>query len=135
MTNPSPAWIACRERIGELRQVVGIDQILHAHLQQLRRRALNDLAKSIVDQNEASGGVDLGDADARLAEHGAQHLFLLAQSDFDALRTGDIRAQRETTHRDADHEHDQQQEWVVAESPARTGRRPLTLPRPQSTIE
>ena len=87
MTKPSPAWIARSSRSTRCRQILGIDQILQAHLQQLRRRALDDLAKSIIDEAKAPGRVDLRDADDRLAEHGAQHLLLLRSLPSTRLRT------------------------------------------------
>ena len=100
-------------RIGELRQVGGVDHILDAQLQQFRRRTANHPAKSIVGQSEAPCGIDLRDADARLAEHRAEDVLLVAQFYFHALAPGDVRAERETDHRDGDHERGQQQERLI----------------------
>jgi hypothetical protein len=98
------------EPIEQAGDVVGIAQILHPHLQQFRGRPLQELAKAIVDQPEASGCVDLRDAHRRTAEQGTQILLLHAQSRFDALPHGHIRAPGETRNRCADHEHDRQQD-------------------------
>ena len=72
------------QQIAQVGRILRDGEILDPHLQQLRRRTPNDLAEPIVDQVEASGRVDLGDAHDRLAEHGAQNLLLLAQLAFEA---------------------------------------------------
>ena len=101
------------DRVHHIGQVIGVDEILDTHLQQLRRRAPDDAAKSIVGEREAPCGVDLREAHHRLAEHRAQNLLVAAQSDFRTSSRRNMRAHRETHNRDADHEHDQQQESVI----------------------
>ena len=84
------------EQFEHLRLIIGIDDVLDALPQQLGRRTLNDLAKSVVDEHEPPGRIDLRDADDRLAEHGAQILLLLAQPRLDAFARRHVGAQRET---------------------------------------
>src|SRR5206468_13033323 len=61
------------DRVRHIGQVIGVDEILDTHLQQLRLRAPNDAAKSIVGAREAPCGVDLREAHHRLAERSEEH--------------------------------------------------------------
>ena len=88
------------------------------HLQQLRRRTLHDLAKSIIDDAQTPGRIGLGDTDDRLAEHRAEVLLLQAQPGLDALARRHVRAQHEPENRRADHEHDQRRKGSSAVAPA-----------------
>ena len=87
------------EQIDDMGEILGIGQVLHAHLQQLRRRALDDFAKSIIDEAKPPARIGLHDAHDRLAEHGTQHLVLLVQPGFDASSRGHVGAERETQRR------------------------------------
>ena len=102
VTKPSPVWIACPSRSRRYGRILGIGEVLDAHLQQFRRRALNDFAKSIVDEVNRPVVSICTMPDDRLAEHAAQHLLLLAQPGFDASAHRHVRAQRETRPDSAD---------------------------------
>ena len=114
--------------IADVGPVVGLDQVLDAHLQQFRRRTPDEAAISVVHQGKAPRHVDLGDAHDGLVEHGAENVLLLAQLGFDAFPHRDMRAQGEAHNRNAEHERDQGQERVgrgrARERPAARQRAP-----------